>query len=989
MGFLDYTGLEHFKEKLNNLFSEKVDKISIGVAGGVAELNENGVVPSSQLPAYNQDVIEVTNYNDLPVVGVVEKIYIVASTNTQYRWDGSAYVQLSFNLGETASNAYRGDRGKIAYDHANAKGSAYSAGFYKITTNSEGHVTGATAIAKSDLTGLGVADDSNVVHITGNEDITGTKYFTTGPHVMSNNASVKYVYFTHNKQSNGKSAEVLVNSGDPTNQTYNKLSVREYSPKSSANSANTGYYEEYSLPVPEKGLSANASYSILTTKNTISIAQGGTGATTAADALTSLGAASNSSVVHNTGNETISGIKKFTENPQIVRDSAVDIVLYFTKNTATNGTSGQIMMSTGDTTKQTRNAFLFRQYSPKTTTATDNTGFYEAYWLPFPDKGLVENKTYNILTTKNYGNVENKSSATIRSELTSSNINSALGFTPIQYSAGTGLTLSGGQFSVSQANVNTMINLLSTGTSNVEANDYVITQYVNGGTTNTDYYRRPANKLVNATLVKSALGTDSTHDGKYLRKDGTWQDPVSGYVTTSTTQTIAGSKSFSSAPTIIPAAGDKAIYFKQNTDTNGLAGTLILSAGDYPNQTRNAFYFREYSPKTTNATSNTGYYEAYKLPNPDKGLSANVTYSILTTKSPVSIAQGGTNATTASGALTNLGAAADSAVVHNTGEEEISGEKKFKNTITLYANGRYKSIYAKHTDGNTAGILYFDAGDATNQSVCSFFFRQYSPKTTAAKTNTGYYEDIKLPVPTAGLASNKTYYVLTTKTAVTIGQGGTGATTAADARSNLSVPADSAVVHNTGTETVAGAKTFSSALTVSVTTESSSTATGAVKISGGLGVAKNIYGAKVYNAVWNDYAECRQADIVDAGYCVVETENGVMTKSTERLQAGCKLTSDTFGTCMGETDKAKTPIAVAGRVLAYPFRNINEYRLGDAVCSAPNGKIDIMTREEIREYPERIIGTVSEIPDYKMWIGGTKENPEQIPVNGRIWIYVR
>ena len=54
-----------------------------------------------------------------------------------------------------------------------------------------------------------------------------------------------------------------------------------------------------------------------------------------------------------------------------------------------------------------------------------------------------------------------------------------------------------------------------------------------------------------------------------------------------------------------------------------------------------------------------------------------------------------------------------------------------------------------------------------------------------------------------------------------------------------------------------------------------------------------------------------------------------------------------------------------------------------AVCSAPNGTIDIMTREEIQQYPDAIIGIVSEIPEYKEWGTG------KVKVNGRIWIYVR
>lgn len=45
----------------------------------------------------------------------------------------------------------------VAYAHAvTNKGSAFSSGLYKITTNSEGHVTAATAVEKSDITALGV-----------------------------------------------------------------------------------------------------------------------------------------------------------------------------------------------------------------------------------------------------------------------------------------------------------------------------------------------------------------------------------------------------------------------------------------------------------------------------------------------------------------------------------------------------------------------------------------------------------------------------------------------------------------------------------------------------------------------------------------------------------------------------------------------------------------------------------------------------------------
>jgi len=146
----------------------------------------------------------------------------------------------------------------------------------------------------------------------------------------------------------------------------------------------------------------------------------------------------------------------------------------------------------------------------------------------------------------------------------------------------------------------------------------------------------------------------------------------------------------------------------------------------------------------------------------------------------------------------------------------------------------------------------------------------------------------------------------------------------------------------------------------------------------------------VKNAVWNDYAECRHSNELEPGRCVRETSTVLgMVRTTQRLMPGCKFVSDTYGALMGETSDAKTPIAVSGRVLAYPYRAREEYPLGAAVCSAPNGTIDIMTREEIMMYPERIVGTVSEIPDYEIWHGGSQDGKNDIQVNGRIWIYVK
>lgn len=86
----------------------------------VTKIGDGSKISSTYLPSYVDDVLEYVNLAGFPLTGESSKIYIALDTNITYRWSGTLYVEVSASLalGETLSTAYRGDRGKVAYDHS-------------------------------------------------------------------------------------------------------------------------------------------------------------------------------------------------------------------------------------------------------------------------------------------------------------------------------------------------------------------------------------------------------------------------------------------------------------------------------------------------------------------------------------------------------------------------------------------------------------------------------------------------------------------------------------------------------------------------------------------------------------------------------------------------------------------------------------------------------------------------------------------------------
>jgi len=67
---------------------------------------------------------------------------------------------------------------------------------------------------------------------------------------------------------------------------------------------------------------------------------------------------------------------------------------------------------------------------------------------------------------------------------------------------------------------------------------------------------------------------------------------------------------------------------------------------------------------------------------------------------------------------------------------------------------------------------------------------------------------------------------------------------------------------------------------------------------------RTITNAKIYGAVWNDYAEYRkQLYKIEPGRVVYDLDDGYILPTDKRLMPGAQVVSDTFGFAIGETDE--------------------------------------------------------------------------------------
>jgi hypothetical protein len=163
----DKTYVDAQDSLLQDQINLKANASSVNQSLGTKADLVDGKIPASQLPSFVDDVLEGTyinpttfnNLNNQPYTPETDKIYIDTTTNKTYRWSGMLYVVISSGgvaLGETSETAYRGDRGKVAYDHSQSQGNPHNSTTSDITEGSRLYFTDAR-VRTTSLTGLSTA----------------------------------------------------------------------------------------------------------------------------------------------------------------------------------------------------------------------------------------------------------------------------------------------------------------------------------------------------------------------------------------------------------------------------------------------------------------------------------------------------------------------------------------------------------------------------------------------------------------------------------------------------------------------------------------------------------------------------------------------------------------------------------------------------------------------------------------------------------------
>ncbi len=446
-------------------------------------------------PTY--DYSEIKNTPTIPSAPTIDQKYSATSKNAQ---SGVAVAEaLAFKVdkvdGKTlTSNDFTSAllsklngiaEGANKYVHPTHTAHSTS-GLYKITVDALGHVTSATAVTKADITNLGISD------ITVDAEMSTTSTNPVQNKVVNTALSNKQDKFA-NITNPGICKVEMSNPG----QTY----FCNYT-------SDSGIYFDSSIRLLQgKGIKNDddlvhkkyVDTEVANNKVTVDSEMSSTSTNPVQNKVVKAEIDSKALNVTDTGSGNLS-ISSLGYSP--VTTNSVYISDFTDADTASVDESGNAVstQSTGSDDISTRAAAA----------AGSNVTLKSIY---FNDLGV----TYKI-----------PDAVTVDATLSSSSTN------PVQNKVIN--TALAGKTDLSESGASSLINKLSTGNSTPSDTDYFISQYVGGGTTNTNYYRRPISTL--NTYIKSKADKTPTSGSANLVTSGAVYTALSGKASSTHTHTL-------------------------------------------------------------------------------------------------------------------------------------------------------------------------------------------------------------------------------------------------------------------------------------------------------------------------------------------------------------------------------------------------------------------------------------------------------------------
>ena len=312
--------------------------------------------------------------------------------------------------------------------------------------------------------------------------------------------------------------------------------------------------------------------------------------------------------------------------------------------------------------------------------------------------------------------------------------------------------------------------------------------------------------------------------------------------------------------------------------------------------------FRHYTENSSGALN--GYMENFALPQPNSDRTSNAYYDILTTKNTITIAQGGTGATTAAGALNNLGAAAAS---HSHSYLPLSGGTM---TGAIYRTNSSLGNSWVGSRGLGYSVISVDASDSTSSVAYTL-------------------EAIKFSAKTFGMCAERagnTYGII----------GWNNSRTANGYDWYFYIANDGYFHCNTR---IYGA------------------------VWNDYAEKRNVPEAQ---QDWLD-EECAANPLAGRCVREVGDDTMVLSDARMQKGCKIISDTFGFSIGETEDCKTPIAVSGRVLAYLLEDREMAKEHIGDFVCSGPNGTVSIMTTEEYFKCPQAVVGTISAVPDYEVW----------------------